>query len=71
MTIATRPHTDPATELEDEVRHVRNLVTLRDLLARRGATPAELQECAAAIGEARTRLAETARLVSTRYAEAA
>lgn len=71
MTIATRPRTDPATELANEVRHVRDLVTLRDLFARRGATPAELQECAAAIGEARTRLAETARLASTRLAAAA
>lgn len=71
MTTATRPRTDPATELDDEVRHVRDLVTLRDLLARGGATPAELQECAATIGEARTRLAEAAKLAARRYAPAA
>jgi hypothetical protein len=71
MTTTTQPRKDPAAELEDEVRHVRDLVALRDLLARRGATPAELRQCAATIAEARTRLAETAKRASTPYAAAA
>lgn len=62
---------DPLHDLQDEVRHVRDLVLLRDLLRARGATAAELQEYAATIGRARTRLAEASKRASTPYAAAA
>jgi hypothetical protein len=71
MSIATLPRPDSLTELEDEVRHVRDLVVLRNLLARRGATPDELDDFAVVIDQARTKLAETAKLASSRYAAAA
>ena len=35
---------DPEGELEDELRHIRDLVLVRDLLRRRGADAAELRE---------------------------
>ncbi len=62
---------DAQRELQDELRHVRDLVFVRDLLAGAGATPAELRACDATIEEARTRLAESARRASARYAAAA
>ena len=71
MSTATLPGPHSLDELEDEVRHIRDLVFLRDLLGRRGASPAELRDFAVVIDEARTRLAETAKLASSRYAAAA
>jgi hypothetical protein len=53
----------PQGELEEELRHVRDLVFVRDLLGARGATAAELRECDATIDRARALLAP--------YAEAA
>jgi hypothetical protein len=46
--------------VEDELRHIRDLVVVRDALRVRGATPADLQECDATIRDARRRLAELA-----------
>ena len=61
----------PTTELRQELRHVRDLVFLRDLLRERGASPAELLEHDAVVAEARTRLADAARRDSAAYAPAA
>lgn len=60
-----------AGELEGELRHIRDLVFVRDLLRDRGASVAELEECDAAIEDAHARLAETARIASAPYAAAA
>jgi hypothetical protein len=62
---ATRPD-----ELQAELRHVRGLVFVRDLLRERGAAAAELREYDAVIDEARSRLADSARRASLRYAAA-
>jgi hypothetical protein len=61
----------PQGELEEELRHVRDLVFVRDLLGARGATTAELRECDATINRARALLAEATRRASAPYAEAA
>jgi hypothetical protein len=61
----------PREELRDELRHIRDLVFLRDLLRERGAAPAELREYEAAIGAARAQLATAAKRESRRYAAAA
>jgi hypothetical protein len=58
-------------DLQAELRHVRGLVFVRDLLRERGAAAAELREYEAVIDEARARLAESAREASARYAAAA
>lgn len=58
-------------ELAGELRHVRDLVFVRDLLRECGADDAELRDCAATIAEAHARLAESAKRASTRYAAAA
>jgi hypothetical protein len=62
---------DPARGAEDDLRHVRDLVFIRDLLRARGATPDELHECDAAIVAARAQLAESAKRASARFAAAA
>ena len=50
--------TPPAqAHLNEELRHIRDLVFLRELLRERGATPTELRECDAAIDGARGDLA--------------
>ena len=61
LATVTRMAADPQGELEDELRHIRDLVLVRDLLRRRGADAAELRECDATIAEARARLAESAK----------
>jgi hypothetical protein len=61
----------PATELDDELRHIRNLVFIRDLLKARGASVAEVRDCDAVIEEARTRPAESVRQDAGHYASAA
>jgi hypothetical protein len=76
MSIATAPraasgHPDPQRELQVELRHIRDLVFIRDLLRERGAVPTELREYDAVIGEARTQLAESAKRASAVYAAAA
>jgi hypothetical protein len=60
----TRPHRDsssPQAEVDGEIRHIRDLVFIRTLLATRGAIAAELREYDAAIDAARNQLAETAK----------
>ncbi len=71
MSISTLPpKSDPQSELEHELRHVRSLVFVRELLRGRGAAPEELRECDAAIAEARARLAWAARDSSSPLAAA-
>lgn len=48
-------------EVQQEIRHVHNLLSLRDLLADRGVAPEELRRYDAAIADARERLAKLAR----------
>jgi hypothetical protein len=72
MSIATLPRSAAGSpDLQAEVDHIRDLVFVRRVLRERGATESELQECDAVIGEARTRLAESARLACARFAPAA
>jgi hypothetical protein len=72
MTIATlRPVQSGSSDLQGELRHVRDLVFVRRLLGERGATPAELREYDAVVGAARARLAESALRASADYAPAA
>jgi hypothetical protein len=58
-------------ELQEELRHVRDLVFIRDLLKERGETSTELRAYDAVIDEARAQLAESAKRASSRYAAAA
>lgn len=60
-----------STELEDELRHIRDLVFVRHLLCERGATEAELRDCDATIEQAHALLAEAAKRASVPYAAAA
>ena len=50
-----------ATALDQEIRHVHDLLFLRDLLADRGVGAEELQRYDAAIAAAREQLAEVSR----------
>jgi hypothetical protein len=73
MSIAVVPdspstQTLPPGDLHDELRHIRDLVFVRDLLRAHGAAPSELEEYAAVIEAARGRLAESAKRASARYA---
>jgi hypothetical protein len=61
----------PATELEDELHHIRNLVFIRNLLCARGASIAEVRECDVVIEDARARLADAAGQDARRLASAA
>jgi hypothetical protein len=67
---ASSGHSGPG-EPQDELRHVQNLVFLRDFLAERGGTPAELKQYDAVIAEAEARLEAVARRKPVRYAAAA
>jgi len=57
--------------LDDQVHHIRDLVLIRDLLARRGADADELADCDAVIEEQREALAALARASAEEYAAAA
>lgn len=70
-TATVHPIASVPTDLDGEVRHIRDLVFVRRLLGERGATAAELAECDATIRAARVGLAESARLLAERYASAA
>ena len=59
------------TDLHDELRHVRDLVCLRELLRSHGATAMELDRHDATIRGAHARLARCAKADTTRLAEAA
>jgi CHAD domain-containing protein len=77
MSTATLPRIVPGQsdplqdELQDELRHIRDLVFIRDLLRERGETSNELREYDAVINEARAQLSESAKRASARYATAA
>ena len=58
-------------ELQDELRHIRDLVFIRDLLRERGEPSNELRQYDAVINEARAQLAESAKRASACYATAA
>ena len=66
-----RKLSDPQTEVDDDIRHIRDLVFVRNLLAKRGATYAELRDCDDVIDGVRRRLADSAKRASARYATAA
>jgi hypothetical protein len=66
-----RKLSDPQGEVDDEIRHIRDLVFVRNLLAARGASYAELRDCDAVIDGVRRQLAESAKRASARYATAA
>lgn len=66
-----RKLSDPQNEVDDDIRHIRDLVFVRNLLARRGATYAELRNCDAVIDGVRRQLADSAKRASAGYATAA
>jgi hypothetical protein len=62
---------DPQRDLQDELRHIRDLVFVRDLLREHGADSGELRACDVVVDEARAKLAELAKRASAVYAAAA
>jgi hypothetical protein len=68
--MTTRKFTDPQCEISAEIGHIRGLVLIRRMLAERGATPAELRDCDAVIGESRKRIADAVRAAEAYAAEA-
>ena len=62
---------DPQSVVGDDLRHIQDLVFVRDLLAAHGATPAELKEYDAVIDDVRRRLAQDARSDATQFPTAA
>jgi hypothetical protein len=77
MSIATLPRavsggqSESQKELQVELRHVQDLIFIRDLLRERGAASSELREYASVIEAARMQLAESAKRASAVYAAAA
>jgi hypothetical protein len=67
----TTVETLPKAELDDELRHIQNLVFIRDLLRARGATADELEACDVVIEDTRARIATSARGHASHYAPAA
>ena len=65
-----RKLSDPQLEVDAEIRHLRDLVFLRTVLAGRGATAEELQQYDAVIAERRSELASSAKRAAV-YAPAA
>lgn len=59
-----RKLSDPQAAVDDEIRHIRDLVFVRNLLQERGASSAELRECDEVLDELRRRLAESAKRAS-------
>lgn len=57
--------------VDDEIRHIQDLVFVRGLLAARGASHAELRDCDEVIDGARRQLAASAKRASSRFATAA
>jgi hypothetical protein len=68
---AASGHSDPQSELQVDLRHIRDLVFIRDLLRERGAASTELREYDLVIDAARGQLAESAKRASAVYAAAA
>jgi hypothetical protein len=71
MPRAASDESDLRDELQAELRHIRDLVFVRDLLRERGAASTELRRYDSVIDEARTHLAESAKRASAVYAAAA
>ena len=65
-----RKLSDPQIEVDAEIRHIRDLVFLRGMLAERGATADELAQYDAVIATSRAELARTAKRAAG-YATAA
>ncbi len=63
-----RKLSDPQAEVDDEIRHIRDLVFVRNLLAARGAGGEELRECDAVIDGLRRQLADSAKRASAQLA---
>ena len=57
-------HTDSQAAVAEEIRHIRDLVFVRNLLEARGASSVEVRECDAVIDECRRRLAVSAKRAS-------
>lgn len=57
--------------VDDGIRHIQDLVFVRDLLAARGASHTELRDCDAVIDGVRRQLAASAKRASARFATAA
>ena len=70
LTPMYRKLSDPQIEVDAEIRHIRDLVFLRSLLAERGAAPDELRQYDAVITESRAQLASSAKRAAG-YATAA
>src|ERR1022692_1730859 len=62
---------DPHGVVDDDLRHIQDLVFVRDLLAAHGATPAELKEYDAVIDGVRRQLARDAKSDATQFPTAA
>jgi len=71
VTLLMKKVYDPHAEVASDLSHIQDLVYVRDLLAARGATPAELTEYDATIDSVRRRLAEDAKRDANRYPTAA
>ena len=69
--VAVSPSASAQRELEGDLRHIRDLVFVRDLLREHGADSGELRTCDVVIAEARSKLAESAKRASALYAAAA
>jgi hypothetical protein len=66
-----RNNIDRAEEVDAEIRHIGDLIVVRNLLAARGATDSELRDYDSVIDCARRRLAASAKRTSPSYASAA
>ena len=66
-----RKYANPQDEVDDELRHIKDLVFVRNLLAERGAAGPELLEYDAVIDSVRRKLANSAKRASRRFATAA
>ena len=71
VTRMTKVYDHPHGVAGDDLRHIQDLVFVRDLLAAHGATPAELKEYDAVIDGVRRRLARDAKRAATRFPTAA
>jgi len=67
-TLPVRQRRTGAYSIEDELRHIHDLVFVRNLLAERGSSEDELALCDAEIGRRRRQLAAQARRSAQRLA---
>ena len=71
VTLLMKKAYDPHGEVASDLRHIQDLVYVRDLLAARGATSTELTEYDAVIDGVRRQLAEDVKRDANRYPTAA